>query len=86
MAKYKIISDPEILGGKPVIKGTRISVEVIMNFIAAGMSIEEINEGYPELEREEIQAAISYAAKMVSKAKIRPVSDEDGNISFINPT
>lgn len=66
MRKAKIISDPKILGGKPVIAGTRISVELIMNFLAAGMSIDDILAEYKELTKTEVLAAISYAAKLVS--------------------
>lgn len=69
MSKAKIVSDPRILGGKPVIKGTRISVELIMNFLSAGMDIQEILIDYPELKKSEILAAIDYAAKLVTKVK-----------------
>jgi len=67
MRKAKIISDPKILGGKPVIAGTRISVELIMNFLAAGMNIDDILAEYKELTKTEVLAAISYAAKLVSQ-------------------
>lgn len=67
MRKAKIVSDPKILGGKPVIAGTRISVELIMNFLAAGMSIDDILAEYKELTKTEVLAAISYAAKLVSQ-------------------
>jgi len=67
MRKAKIISDPKILGGKPVIAGTRISVELIMNFLAAGMSIDDILAEYKELTKTEVLAAISYAAKLASQ-------------------
>ncbi len=69
MSKAKIVSDPKILSGKPVIAGTRISVELIMNFLRAGMSIKEILSEYPELKKAEVVTAIEYAAKLVSKAK-----------------
>lgn len=62
MAKAKIISDSRILSGKPVIAGTRISVELIMNFLGSGMSIKEITSEYPELKKSEMVAAIEYAA------------------------
>lgn len=70
MAKSKVVSDPRILGGKPVIAGTRISVELIMNFLAAGMSVDEIVAEYPELKRSEVVAAIEYATKLVSRTKL----------------
>ncbi|HUT04145.1 MAG TPA: DUF433 domain-containing protein [bacterium] len=55
-----------VLGGKPVIKGTRISVEVIMELLGSGMSIDEILEDYKHLGREDILEAIRYAAHAVS--------------------
>lgn len=67
MAKAKIVSSPKVLNGKPVIAGTRISVELIMNFLGAGMSVKEIVSEYPELKKSEVIAAIEYATKLVSK-------------------
>lgn len=69
MAKARIISDSRILGGKPVIAGTRISVELIMNFLGSGMSIKEILSEYPELKKSEVIAAIEYATRLVVRTK-----------------
>ena len=66
MRKSMIITDPNILNGKPIIAGTRISVELIMNFLASGMSMEDILLEYKELKRKEVLEAIAYAAKLVS--------------------
>jgi len=74
MAKRIIISDPNILNGKPIIAGTRISVELIMNFLASGMSVEDILSEYKELRKEEVIAAIAYAARLVSHEKSVPSS------------
>ncbi len=60
MAKAKIISDSRILGGKPIIAGTRISVELIMNFLGAGMSVKDILSEYTELKKNEVLAAIDF--------------------------
>lgn len=65
--KDLITQDPAILGGKPIIKGTRMSVEVILESLAGGMSIEEMLREYPFLKKKHIQAAIDYAAKLVGK-------------------
>lgn len=73
MAKAKIISDSKILGGKPIIAGTRISVELIMNFLGAGMSIDDILREYTELRKSEVLAAIDYAKELVT----RPLRYED---------
>jgi uncharacterized protein (DUF433 family) len=61
-ASSLITTDPEILGGKPVIAGTRVSVQLILEKIGDGWSIEDLLEDYPHLSREQIIAAIAYAA------------------------
>ena len=81
MAKAKIISDPRILAGKPIIAGTRISVELIMNFLSAGMSIEDIIKEYPELKKTEVSAAIDYAKKLVSNSTVS--HRETDNVSVV---
>ena len=63
----RIVQDPEILDGKPVIAGTRISVELILEKLAAGWSISEILENYPELTIEDIRAALYFAKKVLEK-------------------
>lgn len=67
MENPKIVSDPNILFGKPTIAGTRISVELILDRIAAGMSEKEILEDYPHLTSAQIHTAVAYANKLVSK-------------------
>jgi len=66
-SKKFIVQDPDILGGKPIIAGTRMSVESILELLASDMGTEEILVEYPFLKREQIQAAIDYAKKLVSK-------------------
>lgn len=58
----RITFDPNIMGGRACIRGMRISVSVIVGQIAHGAGFDEILEGYPDLEREDIQQAIEYAA------------------------
>lgn len=60
--KAKIIIDPKILVGKPVIAGTRIPVYLVLNLLAHGKTIQEITEDYPELDEDAVKAAIAYAA------------------------
>jgi uncharacterized protein (DUF433 family) len=60
-----ITSDPEILGGKPVIAGTRISVQLILEKLGDGWSIQNLLEDYPHLTRDQIIAAIAYAASVM---------------------
>ena len=62
-----IVQDPKILGGKPVIRGTRMSVEVILEFLAGGMEIKDILKEYPFLEKAQIEAALDFAAKIVRR-------------------
>lgn len=57
----RIIVNREILGGKPIIRGMRISVAMILELLAKGAAIQEILEDYPELEMNDIQAALMYA-------------------------
>ncbi|RKU25783.1 antitoxin [Candidatus Poribacteria bacterium] len=59
----KIIVDPGILGGKPILEGTRISVELILNLLASDASEEEILEDYAHLTKADIQACLNYAAR-----------------------
>jgi len=68
--KTLITQNPKILGGKPIIAGTRMSVEVILEFLAGGMEIKEMLKEFPFLTKEQIQAAIKYAAK-ATEAKRR---------------
>ena len=63
-----IIQDLDILGGKPIIKGTRMSVESVLELLASGMSTENILTDYPILKREHILAAVDYASKLVGKS------------------
>ena len=60
----RISSDPDILHGKPCIKGTRIPVYLIVSLVAEGESVENIIEDYPSLTAEDIKAALRYAARL----------------------
>jgi uncharacterized protein (DUF433 family) len=62
----RIIIDPEIQGGKPVIKGTRIPVDLVLGKIAGGMTIEKLTKEYG-LKREDIFAALKYAAQIIKE-------------------
>ena len=67
--KERIVADPEILAGKPAIKGTRISVELLLERLANGWSVEMIIESYPRITREDIQAALAFAAQLVGEER-----------------
>jgi uncharacterized protein (DUF433 family) len=61
----RITSNPKILGGKPVIKGTRISVEFILELLASGMTQQQIVEDYPQVCIDDIKACLRYAAGFI---------------------
>ncbi len=58
----RITHDPEVMGGRPCIRGMRVTVGTIVGLLASGHSIEEVLQAYPYLEKEDVQAALSYAA------------------------
>lgn len=62
----RITFDRDILAGKPIIRGMRISVEMILELLARGAAIDEILEDYPQLEEDDIQASLYYAHRMVA--------------------
>jgi uncharacterized protein (DUF433 family) len=67
---YRITINPEIMVGKPTIRGLRITVDQILKALAAGINTNELLEDYPELEKEDIEAALLYAAELVEEEKI----------------
>lgn len=68
-----ITSNPNILFGKPAIKNTRISVELVLDELAGGTSIEELLEEYPHLTRESVYAAIAFAADTLRREVVYPL-------------
>jgi uncharacterized protein (DUF433 family) len=57
-----IVSDPDIMMGKPTVKGTRITVELILEKLGEGMSVDELLEAYPHLTQADVRAALRFAA------------------------
>jgi uncharacterized protein (DUF433 family) len=72
----RIIVDPDILVGKPVIKGTRLAVEFIIDLLAQGWSEAEILRNYPGLTRADIQACLSYASAVLRAEKVTLLPSE----------
>ena len=68
----RIHSNPEVMLGKPVIRGTRVTVEAILDKLAADIPIEEILSDYPRLTRADVLAAISYARRAVGTDEVIP--------------
>jgi uncharacterized protein (DUF433 family) len=69
----RISVDPKVLVGKPVIKGTRIAVEFLMELLANNLAHEQILKNYPHLTEEDIQAALHYAAETVKQEHVYPL-------------
>ena len=67
----RIIIDPLVCNGRPIIKGTRIAVATVLEFLSAGDSIEEIIQGYPKLSRKDILACLQYATHIAKHHTIR---------------
>ena len=61
--RSRITSDPEVMGGEPVVKNTRVSVSVIVGSMADGMTEEELLEAFPQITSEDIRACLKYAAE-----------------------
>jgi uncharacterized protein (DUF433 family) len=68
----RIVVDPEILVGKPVVMGTRLAVEFIIDLLAQGWTEEEILDNYPGLTREDIRACLIYASTVLKAEKVYP--------------
>ena len=76
MAQELIEANPRIMMGKPVIAGTRITVELILEKLAAGETIEQILDAHPRLTREGILAALGFAARALRADVVYPIPDE----------
>ncbi len=70
----RITIDPEVMGGKPCIRGMRVTVGTIVGLIATGKTVEDILAEYPYLEREDVLEALSYAAWRAEKKEISMVN------------
>ena len=69
----RITVNPKIFAGKPIIRGRRLAVEHVLAMLAAGDTPATILEGYPWLEREDIQACLVYARRLVGHERVEPV-------------
>ena len=72
--KPLIVSDPKVMMGKPVVSGTRITVELILEKMAAGRTQEELLDSYPQLSPESIRAALAFAAKALRSDVVYPIA------------
>jgi uncharacterized protein (DUF433 family) len=74
LVSERIVVDPEVLAGKPVIRGTRLAVELILELLAAGLPENQILENYPGLTREDILACLGYASYLAHEYRAYPLS------------
>ena len=74
MLPERIVVDPDVLLGKPVIKGTRLAVEFIIDLLAQGWSTDDILRNYPGLAQEDIQACLVYASHILHSEKVYPLN------------
>jgi len=75
MSERLIVSDPTVMMGKPVVRGTRITVELILEKLGAGETIEQLLEAHPRLTREGIQSALSFAAETLRSDVVYPIDE-----------
>jgi len=75
MHESLIITDPKIMMGKPVVTGTRITVEYILEELGAGRSFDDLLAAHPPLTRQSILAAFAYAARVLRNGEARPLHD-----------
>lgn len=69
----RITSNPDIFGGKPIIRGMRISVELILSLLAQGETVEAILDDYPELDKDDVRACMAYAHAVIAEDSIDAV-------------
>jgi len=75
MTQQLIVSDPKVMIGQPVISGTRITVDLILEKLSAGESFDELLQAHPRLTREGIQAALRFARDALRADVVYPISD-----------
>ena len=69
----RIVVDPRIFGGKPIVRGRRLAVEHVLGMLAAGDTADSIRAAYPWLEPEDIQACLVYAHRVVGHERVAPL-------------
>jgi uncharacterized protein (DUF433 family) len=75
MTSNLIQSDPSVMMGKPVVAGTRVTVEIILEKLAAGETVEQLLDAHPRLTREGVSAALDFAAQVLRADVVYPVSE-----------
>ncbi len=75
----RITVNPQVFAGKPIVRGRRLAVEHVLGMMAAGDTVEDILKAYPWLEREDLQACLVYARRLVASERIEPLAIESGS-------
>ncbi|MGQ0535625.1 MAG: DUF433 domain-containing protein [Methanobacteriota archaeon] len=71
----RIVADPSVLAGKPIVRGTRMSVEFILELLSSGMDLGDVLTEYPQLRREDLLAALGYAATSLRHEEVYPLHE-----------
>jgi uncharacterized protein (DUF433 family) len=69
----RIVVDPAVLAGKPVVRGTRLAVEFVVGLLAQGWTVEQVLDNYPGLTRDDVQACLGYATEILQSERVFPV-------------
>lgn len=70
----RIVVDPEVLVGKPVLKGTRLAVEFVLDLLANGWTFEQIRDNYPGVTDDDVRACLAYASEVLQQERVFPVA------------
>jgi uncharacterized protein (DUF433 family) len=73
--RERIVVDPSVLVGKPVLRGTRLAVEHVLGLVAAGWTFEEVLGEYPGLAEEDIRACVAYARDLLAEERVFPAAN-----------
>ena len=73
-AVERIVLSPEVLAGKPVVRGTRLSVELIVGLLGQGWSEEQVLDSYPQLVHDDVVACLRYAAGILKEQRVYPLA------------
>lgn len=74
----RITVNPEVFGGKPIVRGHRLAVEHVLGMLAAGDTIDDLVREYPWLERDDVQACLVYARRVVGHERVEPALQSPG--------
>lgn len=69
----RVVINPRIMAGKPIIRGTRLPVDLLIKLTAQGMTVKEILEDYPQLKKDDVSAALLYGAEVINHEEIFPL-------------